>query len=423
MENKKTLIINYESMRSGGIEVNLAYLMQYAIEHMYRVIWLTSLQAFKEAKFRYIIENKKIEKIYLSQKEILYGMYPRINFDKNEYVVMVSPHTNSFIFAENIRKHAHVAEFNHFLLISHFTSPFYYPETTFDNCFLRNTWKLYYKKIANILIERDNVRGFDEKHLIEYEKRYKVKIPELSKKVLLGLIPCGDLNYDKLKEKAKSRTQAFNILACTRFDFPHKGFVIGLIEAFTRLKRQHHELRLKIIGYGEGRNKLEEKINILNENVKNDIQVIDELDYLELRKEIQNSHLTVGLAGTSMESARCGVPTLVVRHYTYKCETYGFIQNSQNNLLGTGPGEEIDNYVCKIIEMSDNEYIDMCYSTLEICKEKTSYDPSYLFEQKCSQNSLEGIAIMIARIEKQMERISNRIKRTKMRTTLQGGYK
>ena len=378
---KKTLIINYFCMQIGGIECYFAELMRYAVSQKYRVIWFTTKKHMEIADFKDIVNDYRIEKIFVGQGIHIFDEID-ISFNKHENIIMLSCEPMAFVIAEKLKSKFKGNSFSNFLLLPHFTGNAYYPERFFKKVLMDKLFFKIFQDMANKIVNNNALLAFSEKHLLTYEKIYKVKISEKANKVLKPIfLNKPILSEVELEEKAKNRKKKFEIITCARFDFPHKGYIVGLIKAFNNLKKCYPQLTLTIVGYGEGERYLKEIIDKLPKDSKDSIKLLGKLLPQELQKAFRNSTLNIGLAGALIVGARCALPSISVRHYTYDCECYGFYEDSLDYSLSTKPGENIEFYIRQLINCSDEEYVLHGISAYDKANNSKNVDPEYIFKQ------------------------------------------
>ena len=166
-----------------------------------------------------------------------------------------------------------------------------------------------------------------------------------------------------LEEEIINRYEAkeFLIISIARISFPHKGYLIGLVENFAILKKKYPNVRLRIIGDGPDRQKLNEVINTLSLDVKNSIELVGSVFFSELENYCRDANLNISLAGGVLSASMYGVPTLVVRHSgsLFTCETYGFLPKSKDKTVCVDPGEPVLPFIEKVINMTKEQYLDL----------------------------------------------------------------
>ena len=111
----------------------------------------------------------------------------------------------------------------------------------------------------------------------------------------------------------KAKRECFNIVSISRFDFPHKGYLLGLIRAYGRLKEKYPQVALCIIGYGPGKPLVEKEIKRLNKKAQQDLSLLGEVDSADFPKVLKEMHLNISVAGSVGVGARNGVLSIPAR--------------------------------------------------------------------------------------------------------------
>ena len=377
--NYYTLIINYPGLKIGGIEVYFANLIRYAMKKNYRVIWLTTKNAIEQASYRDLVESEKLEKIIIGVERKLFKKVS-IPFEENEKVIMLSCEPLYFIAGESIRKKANVEKFAHYLVLPHYTGNAYYIERYFSWNILKNYCYRFMRKIIIQWERTDCILAFSKIHLDAYEKNYDLKISNKDEKVLKSLDDKLPFDDHQVWERARNRKSNFVIMTCARFDFPHKGYIIGLIQTFAKLKESYPWIRLVIVGYGQDEQKVKDEISKLSKVIQKDIVLTGALQPKGLQKQFELATLNVGLAGALIQGAECGIPSLQVRHYIYECQGYGFL-GEVDDTSPEEPGESIEKYIVEAIEMSDEEYYNKSKLAYDRAYLGRTYEPDFLFNK------------------------------------------
>lgn len=354
---KETLIINYPNLTAGGIETHLAALMRYYLKEGHRVIWITTSQHYGTVVFKGLTEHPGLE-IVIWEKADRYLSLPRIELEENERVIMFSYRAMQYVVGEELKRKAKTREFKHFYAVAHFTGESYYPDSAMKSTLGKQIVYRYWQKILKRMVANNCLMGFATVHLDNYEEYYQVPIANKTEK----LVPFQDVepisfNEQNTRNREQERRENFVITTCTRLEFPHKAYVLGLVDAYCRLKEKYPQVVLQIIGDGTGREKLEEKISTLAQNLRQDIRLTGTVSPDELDDYYKKSHVIVGLAGAIVSGAWSGIPSIVVRHYCDICETYGFIEDAYEQTLSEEKGEEITPFLEHCINMSAEEYL------------------------------------------------------------------
>lgn len=398
---KKTLVINFRGLKIGGIEVYLSKLIQYSTSNNYRVIWLTSKKCYSENHFPKIVDHPLVEKVFIRGGGQRWMPHKRIKFHPDEDVTMFSVDPINFMKGEQIRQYAKkVKSFNHFLVMPHFTGLPYYPERTFKCKIIHNYWYKFMKKFAKKLVDNDCIRAYSLKHLDAYEESYGVKIENKPEKVLKKINEIPEYDEKYFEDKARSRDESFEIVTCTRFDFPHKGFLLGLLSDYEKLKKEYPHIKLTIIGYGNDEAVLQEKIRELSKEAQEDITLVGKVSPQDLHSYFEKGHLNIGLAGALFDGAICALPSLCVRHFTENCETYGFISDMEGTYLRDEPAMGIKPFIEKMITIDLDNYINQAKRDFERAKSVKTNQPNYIFEQKNKErkSTIQGFGRLKAQI-------------------------
>lgn len=377
---KYTLIINYPKMSLGGIEVGLANLMKYSLREGHRVIWLTTKSHYECADFPDVIGDSRLE-IFVFKKNTRSWKLPKLNFDKREKVIMLSADVSQYVVEEEMKRMVKVKEFKHFLLIAHYTGCRFFPDKWFIHSFSREYAYRYYRKIIQRVAANNCLLFFSIKQVEAYEKYFGLKIENKMKKILPDLGEPEPLLLENVKARCEERKERFVITSCARFDFPHKAYLLGLIDSFKKVKEKYPWVTLQIAGGGEGENQIRQRIEKLPTNVKKSIRLLGLVSYAKLKEYYLNSHLAIGLDGAACDALRCAVPTLFVRHYSEKCETYGFCESEDDISQREDPGEDVVPYIQNCIEMSSDQYIDFAVKGYNALQKMLKRDPDYFYHQ------------------------------------------
>ncbi len=381
--NKKVLIVNYAGLGMGGVETYLYSLMLAAKEAKYRVIWITTKGNQKSAVFRDVADNPDIEKAYMNMNAYFLGMgRPKLDISADEEVTMVSFNQENYLWGEYFRKKYHCKSFDHFFVLMNFFGESTYPEDrNAQFSYFKKKRKKLSEKIAPKLAEDDCIRAFAQKQLIYYKDRYNLDISTSKDKCLKSYTKIEVLTDEELNQKANERREQFSIAICSRFDFPHKGYMVGMLGEFEKIHNKYPQTKLFVIGEGGSKPELMKKYDSLSEKAKNAIEFVGTLQPEELDKFYRKCHLTVSLAGCALSSARIGVPTLVARHSTYDCEVYGFMHEAKSTLR-EDLGEPVFPYIEKAITYSAEEYVKTGKLGADFLNQGREYDPLYILKEK-----------------------------------------
>jgi|GEM_PF-4523970 glycosyltransferase involved in cell wall biosynthesis len=381
---KTTLIVNYYGMQAGGVETSFAELMLYAVSKGYRVIWLTTENCLKNATHTEITSCDAIEKVLI--KSPTHAAYVDRVSCRNERVIVISCEPLTFARAESMRGKLGEASFENYLILPNFRGKIYFPEQFFTGGKKDRVLRQMASAVRK-MNDADCLRGFAIQHLTAYEQNYGLTIKDKEKKLLGGLRRITEPEKSTVIKNAADRGKRFEITACSRFDFPHKGFILGLIREFAVLKEKYPQLSLTLIGDGAGMDRVKRLLEELPRQTAEAVRLTGTLPLDRVRELFRHSQLNVGLSGALLDGASCCVPSVVVRHFCEDCEAYGFLSNVPDR-LSEKPGSDVKPIIEAVIRMSDEEYIKQAYRDYECAKKVFDYRPDYLFEQNVKQSAV-----------------------------------
>ena len=400
MSKIRTLIVNTPGFQIGGVETYFHELMIDQAEKGARVIWITTPRNVQQAFFKDLVKNEKIEKVYDRDSTFrLMKKIPHVKLSKNEDIVMISFTPIYYIYAEWLRRNYYKKKIyiKHYLVLMNFFGASTYLEDAFDNQFLKKYWFKFAKKIANYVCINDNLLAFSQKQIIYYQDRYSLNIKNSEILSLPKYFPLEEPRYTDYLKRANMRNDEFIITACSRFEFPHKGFLVGIISLFPKILEIIPNSKLIIIGYGDdfGEAKIKSTIDTLDERVNSKIVLLGRMSPDELAKFYKESVLIVSLAGAALLGAKCGVPTLVTRHNSYSCETYGFFCDDDVTSLEEKPGYDILPYILRLKNMTTEDYVNLSISCFKKYQKSYNYDSDYLFKNTANTNKPLSLHLLL----------------------------
>ena len=373
----KTLVINKKHLNLGGIENVVYNLIKFAISQHYRVVWLASkkyvlFRGFNDilTHIEIITSNNKVISRSLEQRSLL--------FSEDEKVTILSFTPITHDFAIRIKERNPLIEIKALYILANTKGHYYFIEEYFKWPFN----KYVKRKMASIHQEwdkRDEIRYFTQLQRKALEDKYGLTISNPEKKQIPPTIAISTLNEEDLQRRAERNV--FNIISVTRFVFPHKQYLLGLVDAYAQLKSKYKKINLYIIGYGPGENQLKEKINSLPESIRKGIQILGQKTNAEIDEIMINMHLNVSVAGSVKCGARNGVVSLPARNYCEgECEVYGYLPESHPKASSTEKGLSVIPFIEDLINMSKEDYVAKCRLSNQTFTSREAH-PEYVFEQ------------------------------------------
>lgn len=388
---KYTIIFNFPGMKNvGGIEKYIANMSKYLIENNFRVIWFWQKDTRIAKSFRTTMLDTRIEKIIVNEKGIHWFKHSKLAFNINEEVIVLSftpLDMGRAIFLANKFKNV---KMKLFYIVPNTTGNVYYIERYFKGILYNTT----YKKMKT-LIKKWNDAGiiffFSEQQIFPLENNYNIVICDKDNKVLPPLIGIPPLDIKKIRQRACRKP--FTIITIGRFDFPHKGYILGLIKSYGRLKSRYNNIKLQIIGFGPDEDQVQNEIGKLDKNAQKDIELIGEVAPENLHNYLQNASLNISVAGAVRDGAELGVLSIPARNYCEgECEVYGFFPGANGKNLSREPGTLVDSYIEHVINMSDDEYIHKSIDTYKAFIPQKKPDPLYLVNQESKIENLLSLS-------------------------------
>lgn len=371
-----TLVVIYGELRTGGIEDFLFGLMKYAIKKSYRVIWFHKEHAIVADHYKDVLDN--IEKIQCGRRKTGTWFHDNVKFAQDERVTVLSFTPFDMDASTILREENQSVQFSVFFILANTTGRFIYPEISFSPIGKRIISKIM-KKSAKQWNSEDVIRAYSLQQLESYEKHYQIVIENPQDHIVPKVESPKELDLDSL-EKRKHR-ELFNIISVSRFTFPHKNYLLGLIDDFVTIRHERGKVALHIIGYGNDREVLEQKISNLSVTDQSDIHLYGEKSPNEIDDIMTNMHLNISTAGSVWCGARNGVVSLPARNYCDEtCEVYGYLPQSAKMTTSLEKGMPGIDFIRELISMSDSDYKEKCLESYRAVSSNVP-DPEYIFRQ------------------------------------------
>lgn len=377
-------IYTYSDMRLGGIQRIIYENVKLYLDKGWNVIWIAPKKYDIDKGFKSIINTDNI-KIMTGDKVATF-FEKQIKRDK-VYICAISFDFGSFLLNSEIERNLFNIQFNNtFIVPNVLGSGVKFEEN--DNVKEYQLVKSVYKK----MISNGNVLFCDQTQYTAFIKHYGLNNIDTTRL----LVPINRNINEFDIELVNGRYLCNEIITVSRFDFPHKGYLIGLIDSFVKLKKIYSDISLRIIGYGNDENELRKKILKLDNTVSKSITIEGRVSSDRLNDYFSKAKVFVGLAGVLFDAVSTGLPSIIVRHFTYECEAYGFYQECPDKLVCDEPGKLIDDYLINIFDMNKKEYID---------KSREGYEVYKKYVQSRENNTFDNKAITIKNIltEKEIE--------------------
>lgn len=405
---KQTLVVYYHRFGVGGIETNMANIMNNALQKNRRVIWVGNLNLNYDPAFSYIMENKKLEKVCINYSSIRPFPIPTLQFDVDEEVIVTVFSIRSLYLAYKLRETHRNTKIKIYYLVPLFTGRSIFLEQPFKgalNRIIKNFTRNLYLRIYN----DHNLHFFSNSFYKAIESTYDIRFNNPDKYCVPAVMSRTPLILENVI--SNYRNKQFTIISAGRFEFPHKGFVLGLVESFTNIHQRHPNTKLILIGDGPNKNRLMDKIRVQPLSVQSAIEIRPPVSQDELIELMKRCNLNISVAGCAVLGAKAGVPTIPARHFCEQCEVYGLFPESKDMITSTAEGKPVEDYIELVIEMHESEYLKLAADTYH-CFDDVNTNTEYPFDYDCDTDYIPSkLEYFKVQLIYTMQRIVNQLSR------------
>ena len=375
----KVIIINRYILKLGGIEKKICSLIPFLLDNGVRVIWIRQRENAIGDSFASILQDKRLEYVYVKNPNVQWFNHEDFKLKSDDQIIILSFNPSSFAKSLTLCKEFPNADITPFYYVPDTTGPQYFRERYFPGVFR----KYLEKKLSRLYQKWDSfnlIRFFSRLQIDALESAYGFKIQTPEKKLFEKIKDAPPFDYQGTLLRAEERNKYFNIITVGRFDFPHKGYILGLIRAYGRLKNKYKMLHLTIVGYGPHEDRVRDEIAKLPEDAKSDITLVGETPPDELFKLYARSHLNIAVASAVGHGVINSVISIPARNYCEgECEVYGLHYEPQI-VVSTAPGHLVDDDIIRVIEMNNDEYCQETKRMHDLFDKNIKTNPWYVFD-------------------------------------------
>ena len=155
------------------------------------------------------------------------------------------------------------------------------------------------------------------------------------------------------------------LLTVSRSVFPYKGYLLGLVRDFPKLKRKYRDLRLRIITFGQDMPRLKRAIESCPEYAKPSIELIGQSTPDEIKVHLKDAWLYLGMGTTVLDAANEGVPSIVACHSTEDNLCVGFFNDNPLEIARAKKGVLGSELIEKAAGLSSEAYDSLSIETNE----------------------------------------------------------
>ena len=374
---KKTLIVMHSTMAIGGVQQNFVDLMRYAVSQGHRVIWLYAAPMRIADAYKDILSG--IEAIEYTLDYTNTVLTPKLHLEKDETVKWLTSIPSDMHRVILYASQSVCKNITPLYVISNTKGRYNYIENYYWGPFKKVVYKRY-QDIVQKWHECGLIRYFDIKHFDTYKSVYGIDYDKPMDLVWKYMYPLPPLDESALAKRVERKV--FNIISVTRFDFPHKQYLLGLIKDFANLKKKYCQLQLHIVGYGQDENIVKNLIASLPTSTQSSITLYGQKSEKEIKVIMQSMHLNISVAACVGLGAMNGVLSIPARNFCGdELEVYGYLPNSRNMTVSTDPGERALKYIEDVINMLDEVYMQKCIDSYNAYEIK-DVDPDFMLRQE-----------------------------------------
>ena len=347
----RNFVFVYNDMAIGGIQTNLYNMVASMVDQGIKVTWLVPGRPEIDESFADYINGRTINIVFTKRRSVS-QIVKAIGMAPDDETVIVSFSPLQYLLCEKIKQGCHGKNVS-VLYHAAFRWTDYYLERHFR--IFRPVVRRWMTEVMQSLYDNGSIVFFADKHYQTLAANYNIRIDPRDAVLAKAVIPTSAVSVEKLREKA--HRDPLKIVAVTRFDFPHKGFVIGLIRSFHSIRELYPSAELFIVGYGDGQRQVDAEMSRLPESVRSGIHLLGKRSKREIMEIYREAHVSIGVAGALWDAASAGVISLPARHYSYECEVYGYLQDNPALSVSDAPGKPLLGHIREIAEASTDDFV------------------------------------------------------------------
>lgn len=229
---------------------------------------------------------------------------------------------NHYLDVERIKKKFNLI-FDNFVYCIH-------PETFkkgigFKTRLLRDYSIRSYRKILERMNANGSLVSLDKVNISESEKYLHCK---LKKSTPVVYLPMYCIERDDKEDIIKDGFSSNTLLTAARADFPYKGYMIGLVDIFAKLKKSFPKMKLEYVASGDDILQLKEKIAQQDDIVRESIELHGWVEYEELKSMMRKCRVFIGMGTSVFDAALQYKPSIVVKFNTLECISDHFVSEN-----------------------------------------------------------------------------------------------
>lgn len=352
----------------GGIETYYIRMFEWADKNGYRTVLALPEKCDFDASWSDTLKRLHVEVFYykesIKRSRLRNSLKEEIAFAPDEKAVIVTPTVKEYVLALYY-SNKYAVKANCLLYI-------------YDFIHIRvSRIKLVRMIYRQLLVNRlwDMGLIFMDEETCEYARELyreerKGRIIRLGKRFM---------EFEPEAVESRYKQKEFVILSVCRMQFPAKGYVLGLMDTFSRLYQDYGNIRLIIIGNGPDYGCLRAKYDLLDTEVKEHINLLGTVPYDEVDRYMKTANVYVGMGTTLIDAANNGLIGIVASAYQEESYSFGFFHKDYRIVGGfkeeTG-GRSFQFYelLKEVYNASPEMYFTMSRETYTVAKENYGID-------------------------------------------------
>lgn len=376
MEQQRVLILMSPYLLLGGVGENMIRWMETYAKQGVRVIWLSGDATRCYPPWKQVMEDCGVEIRTLDQYsdlDLSDSFVTAVSFFIKDYFLLCS------ILAPYDKKDLHI-----FYMVPNLNDMNY----NFLEVDFQGAKKEQVVKRLSSIHERMNQQGrllfFHPEHITTVEEAYGIQVLEPKERLMVRLSEKITFEEELAHKRSKTRETSFRMITCGRFDFPFKGYIIGLVREYALLKPRYPQLKLEIIGYGPDQQQLLDVIASLSPEIAQDITLHGAVDYKELQGYFDQCHLNIGTGGAVRDGAITGIPSIPITDIcAYTCEVSGFFLGDKSIWSKVTDPLDVKPLIEEAILATEEAYLHLCRKAYDtFADEYEGKNQNWLLDQR-----------------------------------------
>ena len=355
MQYSKEVVFIFPNLCIGGIQQYIkdavAFLSQNDSNIKIAVIYDSVVPV--DESYKVVFQQNKVNLIKYDE------MHKFFKEEKNKDLFVISFRIFDFALINLLRIVCHNnSKYSLYYYVPNFRGRYYYFDEMYFGLiatFVDRFMSKIHKKLAN----NNQIRFFTEMHQITMSNKYEIVFGDfLDFKV--PNVKDAPIQFEEHRIRCLYKSELFHIISASRIEFPHKGYLLGLIREFALLNNEYPHLRLTIVGNGCDEKLVHFEIEKLSPGIQQNIRFLDMVPSEKLKELYKSAHLNISAAGCCILGASLGTLSTPVRHFCYDCEVYGFFPECYSKITSEEKGMPVREFIKNVLNLTEDDYVKKC---------------------------------------------------------------